>query len=146
MALIKCPECGKEISSMASICPKCGYPIPRKKTLNNRCVKITNIASIIFGIIMAGAVFSSEGGLTKNANAASLSWLLIMSGALFLISLKYNSKIAAIASSALYCIAVLISNASVSISFAYLIVEAIVGIIVLTNIYFIKNNGLFKNK
>ena len=95
---------------------------------------------------MAGAVFSSEGGLTKNANAASLSWLLIMSGTLFLISLKYNSKIAAIASSALYCIAVLISNASVSISFAYLIVEAIVGIIVLTNIYFIKNNGLFKNK
>ncbi len=30
MALIKCPECGKEISSVAESCPHCGYPIQRK--------------------------------------------------------------------------------------------------------------------
>lgn len=27
MALIKCPECGKEISSRATSCPNCGFPI-----------------------------------------------------------------------------------------------------------------------
>lgn len=27
MALIKCPECGKEISDKATNCPNCGYPI-----------------------------------------------------------------------------------------------------------------------
>ena len=27
MALIKCPECGKEISDRASACPHCGYPL-----------------------------------------------------------------------------------------------------------------------
>jgi hypothetical protein len=27
MALIKCPECGKEISSEAKLCPNCAYPI-----------------------------------------------------------------------------------------------------------------------
>jgi uncharacterized membrane protein YvbJ len=27
MALIKCPECGKEISDQAIKCPKCGCPI-----------------------------------------------------------------------------------------------------------------------
>ena len=27
MALIKCPECGKEISDKATACPNCGYPI-----------------------------------------------------------------------------------------------------------------------
>lgn len=27
MALIKCPECEREISSMAESCPHCGYPI-----------------------------------------------------------------------------------------------------------------------
>lgn len=27
MALIKCPECGKEISDKATLCPNCGYPI-----------------------------------------------------------------------------------------------------------------------
>ena len=27
MALIKCPECGKEVSDKASSCPNCGHPI-----------------------------------------------------------------------------------------------------------------------
>lgn len=27
MALIKCPECGNEVSDKAASCPKCGYPI-----------------------------------------------------------------------------------------------------------------------
>lgn len=27
MALIKCPECGKEISDRAEACPNCAYPI-----------------------------------------------------------------------------------------------------------------------
>lgn len=31
MALIKCPECGKEISDKASSCPSCGYPINSTK-------------------------------------------------------------------------------------------------------------------
>lgn len=31
MALIKCPECGKEISDKAEKCPSCGYPITGEK-------------------------------------------------------------------------------------------------------------------
>lgn len=27
MALIKCPECGKEISELAAACPQCGHPM-----------------------------------------------------------------------------------------------------------------------
>ena len=34
MALIKCPECGNEVSDSAEICPKCGYGI--KKYLNEK--------------------------------------------------------------------------------------------------------------
>lgn len=30
MALIKCPECGKEVSSNAVACPHCGNPVPKK--------------------------------------------------------------------------------------------------------------------
>lgn len=41
MALITCPECGKEVSDKAKMCPNCGYPIndptvPDVK--NNICV------------------------------------------------------------------------------------------------------------
>ena len=32
MALINCPECKKEISDMAKICPNCGYPISSQTT------------------------------------------------------------------------------------------------------------------
>lgn len=27
MALITCPECGKEVSTEAKVCPSCGYPV-----------------------------------------------------------------------------------------------------------------------
>lgn len=30
MALIKCPECGREISDKAIACPNCGSPVPQK--------------------------------------------------------------------------------------------------------------------
>jgi len=29
MALIKCPECGRDVSDSASSCPNCGHPISR---------------------------------------------------------------------------------------------------------------------
>lgn len=32
MALINCPECGKQISDQAASCPNCG--MPRQKTVN----------------------------------------------------------------------------------------------------------------
>ena len=32
MALIKCPDCGKEISSHAESCPHCGYPLKKKES------------------------------------------------------------------------------------------------------------------
>ena len=35
MALIKCPECGKEISDLAPICPNCGFPIASTPTDQN---------------------------------------------------------------------------------------------------------------
>ena len=29
MALIVCPECGKQVSDQAESCPHCGYPVPK---------------------------------------------------------------------------------------------------------------------
>ncbi len=34
MALIKCPECGKEISDKAEVCIHCGYPIKKYENQN----------------------------------------------------------------------------------------------------------------
>ena len=32
MALIKCIECGKEVSDKAEVCVHCGYPLKKEKT------------------------------------------------------------------------------------------------------------------
>lgn len=36
MALLKCPECGREVSSEADHCPNCGYPVIKMKDLASK--------------------------------------------------------------------------------------------------------------
>ncbi|MEY8339465.1 zinc-ribbon domain-containing protein [Lachnospiraceae bacterium 62-35] len=36
MALIKCPECGREVSDKADKCIHCGYPLKVKSIINNQ--------------------------------------------------------------------------------------------------------------
>jgi hypothetical protein len=48
MALIKCKECGKEISSAAAACPNCGNPIPKQSQLGTGCLIV-----IIFFVVLA---------------------------------------------------------------------------------------------
>lgn len=50
MALIKCPECGKMVSSMAKACPNCGFPIrenletiAKEESENNKSQKQADI-------------------------------------------------------------------------------------------------------
>ncbi len=40
MALIKCPECGKDVSDKASACPVCGFPIANQQNKNEIKVKL----------------------------------------------------------------------------------------------------------
>ena len=45
MALINCPECGKEVSDSAEMCPNCGYSIVIEEYITE------GIISIIVGIV-----------------------------------------------------------------------------------------------
>ena len=38
MALIKCPECGKEVSDSAKSCPHCGYPLDKEQPVKQEVV------------------------------------------------------------------------------------------------------------
>lgn len=51
MALIKCPECGRDISDMASSCPGCGHVL--RKSQNNKTKK--NVVLIV-GILIVLAI------------------------------------------------------------------------------------------
>lgn len=48
MALIKCPECGKEVSDTTKKCVHCGYRLTRNQRYAE--IKLTHIISVI-GVI-----------------------------------------------------------------------------------------------
>lgn len=53
MAIIKCSECGKEISDKAKKCIHCGYKIKRNNK-NNKAIKIVIILVILLVIALVG--------------------------------------------------------------------------------------------
>ena len=64
MALIKCSECGKEISDTAKSCPNCGYTIHNKKSFLHFLNDGTNcIISIVINIVLSiiGITMFSKG-------------------------------------------------------------------------------------
>lgn len=58
MALIKCPECGKEISDMAKACPECGYELKQnvEATKKESFFKKNKIAVLVIGIVIIIAI------------------------------------------------------------------------------------------
>lgn len=54
MALVNCPECGKEISDKAKSCVNCGYkiPHPEKKEQIKKYVKIAGACAVAIVLIM----------------------------------------------------------------------------------------------
>ena len=56
MALIKCPECGKEISDKARRCPKCGYSLSNEFNKKKKSFSF-KVLVICIGIFIAIAIF-----------------------------------------------------------------------------------------
>lgn len=67
MALVKCKECGGELSTAAKACPKCGSPVPKGKKLLIGCASVV-VALVVLAII--GAAMKKPDA-TSNAAAPS---------------------------------------------------------------------------
>lgn len=61
MALIKCPECGKEISSSAGSCPNCGHPINGGEKQQTIVVKEKKKGSCLGKILIVFIIFVAIG-------------------------------------------------------------------------------------
>lgn len=77
MALIKCPECGKQVSNKAHTCPNCGCPIQNSIVQTNTISKIPNKrkknSSGCLVIILILCLFSGFVALTaENSNTTSI--------------------------------------------------------------------------
>ena len=54
MALINCPECGRQVSDKAAVCPHCGVTIAAKPRKSNRAPIIITAAVIALAIVAVG--------------------------------------------------------------------------------------------
>lgn len=59
MALIKCPECGKEVSETATVCPNCGFSI-KKQTYKKYIIDTIVVAIGIGGFLFVNRVTPTE--------------------------------------------------------------------------------------
>lgn len=64
MALIKCPECGKEISDRAASCPNCGCPVSEMTTSGIVKIKLPRTEQMADGWM--GLLSSKEASITAN--------------------------------------------------------------------------------
>ena len=71
MALIKCPECGREISDKAPACPHCGTPVANKKIPVHFEREKTFSGSLTTGTVMVDGVTVGSAG-----NGASFDVML----------------------------------------------------------------------
>lgn len=64
MALVKCKECGSEVSTKAKVCPKCGAKAPKKTSL------FTWLVAVILAMVMFNA-FTSDPSSPPTSSASS---------------------------------------------------------------------------
>ena len=57
MALIKCPECGKDVSDTAETCPNCGFTTKRKKESKNGKLPAISMTIGIASLILSWSTF-----------------------------------------------------------------------------------------
>ena len=66
MALIKCTECGRDISDTSDKCIHCGCPIEKKKIYNNKKFKVVLISAVILLVLIGGVIFVKQSGIFKS--------------------------------------------------------------------------------
>ena len=67
MALIKCPECGKEISDQAPACIHCGFPLDKMKKKPGKVILPRANAHLVVPSIVYFIVTLSAAGLTTSS-------------------------------------------------------------------------------
>lgn len=63
MALINCPECGKEVSDNAEVCVNCGFPIVKNENQKKKNNKQSIYGIIGFVVSLVGMCFGLYEGI-----------------------------------------------------------------------------------
>lgn len=108
MALIKCPECGREISDKALNCPVCGYQVNKTNKIKryvNAIPILLGIFSIFWGYSSMMVAINGYLGIWNNVREFMYGITVLMAGGLLILSIFI--KISCIISMILYGISVI---------------------------------------
>ncbi|MCI7430267.1 MAG: zinc-ribbon domain-containing protein [Bacteroidales bacterium] len=74
MALIKCKECGHEVSDLANVCPNCGAPIKFLQDQKEIVKKYATIGLILgVGYTIIGVIVFSTAGIIARQTLGPIS-------------------------------------------------------------------------
>lgn len=93
MALINCPECGKEISDSTKICPHCGYKLKNKSDSKKWIIPVIIISIVvIIALIVTAVALTGKKGNNKNDTQSAISSTVQETTADKSVSLNDNSE------------------------------------------------------
>jgi hypothetical protein len=70
MPLIKCPACGKDVSTQATSCPNCGHPLAGGANKARSKSSLGGLLTILGGIIALTVAVTQLGNATTEQNAS----------------------------------------------------------------------------
>lgn len=93
MALINCPECGKEISDSTKICPHCGYKLKNKSDSKKWIIPVIIISIVvIIALIVTAVALTGKKESNKNDTQSTISSTVQETTADKSVSLNDNSE------------------------------------------------------
>ena len=77
MALQPCPECGREISGKARVCPHCGHPLREPRVpVNSTSIGCLLGCAPLIAFLVLGFVFPKQVGWLLEHLGATIQWLV----------------------------------------------------------------------
>ena len=91
MALIKCSECGSNVSELAKACPNCGAPINDKETTIQFTSKNLKAYGCLSYIVMGiGFLIIGVGAQNKQEGASNIGFYIFGAGLIGLVITKIS--------------------------------------------------------
>ena len=79
MALMTCPDCGREVSTLAEACPQCGHPFtPQHAETPKTEVSGSAVASLVFSLLWLGGIGSFLAVAFRNPDLTQIRLVFIL--------------------------------------------------------------------